>query len=199
MKIDAIETFVLHVPVTRGKIEDSTFSLTHRSAPGVILRIDDGIVGYGFTGTVGHLESDRLIVGAIEKCYGPLLIGRDPTEVEQLWRDLYHHPPLRYVGRGGILHLALAAIDIALWDIKAKAAWLPLWKLLGGGADKQIAVYNTDAGWLNWSIDQIVEDALAGIAERGFNGVKVKFGSPDPLTDVERITAVRKALGPRSC
>lgn len=196
MKIKKIETFILHVPVTRGIIKDSTYTVTHRSAPGVILRTDDGMTGYGFTGTQGHLESDRLIVGAIEHCYGPLLIGRDPTEVRQIWQDLYHHPPLQYVGRGGIMHLALAAVDIALWDLKAKAAGLPLWRLLGGGGDKPVAIYNTDAGWLNWPIAQMVEDALAGIAEHGFIGVKVKFGSPDLLDDVRRIAAVREAVGP---
>lgn len=198
MKIERIETFILHVPVTRGMIKDSTYSVTHRSVPGLIVHTDDGVIGYGFTGTQGHLESDRLIVGAIENCYGPLLIGCDPTEVRQIWRNLYHHPPLQYVGRGGIMHLAQAAIDIALWDVKAKAAGMPLWKLLGGAADKQVAIYNTDAGWLNWPIDQMIDDALAGIAENGFIGVKVKFGSPDPMTDVERITAVRKALDPHT-
>lgn len=196
MKIDKIETFILHVPVTRGGVADATFSLTHRSAPGVILYTDDGLKGYGVTGTLGHLESDRLIVGAIRNCYGPLVMGRDPTEVRQIWQDLYHYPVLQYVGRGGIMHLAQAAVDIALWDIKAKAAGQPLWRLLGGGADKRVTVYNTDAGWLNWPLEQMIEDAKAGIARNGFKGVKIKFGSPDPLIDVKRISAVRDALGP---
>ena len=101
-----------------------------------------------------------------------------------------------WIGRAGISQLALSAIDIAVWDLKAKAAEMPLWKLLGGSETCRLEAYNTDGGWLNWSKTQLVDDATRLVAE-GFRGVKIKIGSPDPNDDLERIKAVRHAIGPR--
>jgi len=196
MKITRVEPFILHVPVTGSGIADSTFAVTHWGAPGVILHTDAGIRGYGYTGTTGHLAADRLIRDAIAGCFGPLLEGEDPRGVRALWHKLYSFPAIRWVGRAGITQLALAAVDIALWDIKAKAAEMPLWKLLGGSESKQVEAYNTDGGWLNWSKDQLVDSARA-LVDQGFRGVKIKIGSPDPYDDLDRIEAVRAAIGPR--
>jgi L-alanine-DL-glutamate epimerase-like enolase superfamily enzyme len=196
MKITALEPFILHVPVTRQRIEDSTHSVTHWGAPGVIVRTDEGIHGCGFTGTHAHLPTDRLIADCIAHTYGPLLIGEDPRETQALWRKLYHHPPVQWVGRAGITQLALACVDVALWDIKAKAAGTPLWKLLGGSASTRIQAYNTDGGWLNWSLEQLVADARRLVEGEGYRGVKIKVGSEDPGNDLERIAAVRRAIGP---
>src|SRR5690242_11737631 len=109
MKITHVEPFILHVPVTNNRIEDSTHSVTHWGAPGVILHADNGLLGYGYTGTHAHLASDRLITSCIRDTYGPLLIGEDPDDVQSIWRKLYHFPPLQWVGRSGISQLALAA------------------------------------------------------------------------------------------
>jgi L-alanine-DL-glutamate epimerase-like enolase superfamily enzyme len=104
-------------------------------------------------------------------------------------------PPLQWVGRGGILTLALGALDVALWDIKAKAAGQPLWQLLGGTA-RRIAAYNTDGGWLNWPLETLVDDCRRAIEVDGFKGVKIKVGSENIGTDLKRLEAVRAALGP---
>ncbi|MGA3133692.1 MAG: mandelate racemase/muconate lactonizing enzyme family protein [Terracidiphilus sp.] len=196
MKITKLEPFILHAPVTRGGIADSTHSLTHWGAPGVAIHTDTGLTGYGFSGTHAHLATDRLIVDCIVHTYGPLLVGEDPREVGALWQKLYKHPPIYWVGRAGITHLALGAVDIALWDLKAKDAGLPLWKLLGGSATKKVEAYNTDGGWLNWSLDTMVADCKRLIEEEGYRAVKLKVGSPNPSEDLRRVEAVRKALGP---
>ncbi len=195
MKITSVETFILHVPVTRQNIADSTHRLTHWGAPGVILRTNESISGFGYTGTHAHLPTDRLITQFIGECYAPLLIGGDPLEVRSLWGKLLHHPPLQWVGRAGISHLALSAVDIALWDLKAKAAQIPLWKLLGGSAEKKIRAYNTDGGWLNWSIDQLVADAKS-LLDSGYRGIKMKVGTGQVQEDLRRVQAVREAIGP---
>jgi L-alanine-DL-glutamate epimerase-like enolase superfamily enzyme len=197
VRITAVETFILHVPVTRSQIADSTHQVTHWGAPGVIIKSDAGIDGYGYTGTHAHLPTDRLIADCIAHAYAPLLIGEDPRQVQHLWQKLYHFPPIQWVGRSGITHLALNAVDVALWDIKAKAAGMPLWKLLGGDAAKPIQAYDTDGGWLNWSLEQLVADARRRVEEQGYQGVKIKVGSPDPYDDLQRIQAVRQAIGPR--
>jgi L-alanine-DL-glutamate epimerase-like enolase superfamily enzyme len=125
------------------------------------------------------------------------LIGEDPLQVAALWTKLYHMPSIRWVGRAGIVQMALSAVDIALWDIKAKAAGMPLWKLLGGREAKRVEAYNTDGGWLNWSTPMLVDCAKRSIAE-GFRGLKLKVGSPDPHDDLERIHAVREAVSLRT-
>ncbi len=196
MQITSVEPFILHVPVTRQHIEDSTHRVTHWGAPGVVLRTDSGLCGYGYTGTHAHLASDRLITDCIEHSYGPLLLGQDPHAVQHLWQKLNHHPPLQWVGRSGITQLALSAVDIALWDIKAKAAGLPLWQLLGGSDTKRVQGYNTDGGWLNWSLEELVADARRSVEEGGYQGVKIKVGSPDPSDDLRRIEAVRSGDWP---
>lgn len=196
--ITAIETFILHVPVTRGGIADSTHSITHWGVPGAIVRTDSGISGFGFTGTHAHLPTDRLITACIAESYAPLLIGKEATDTSHLWDVMAHHPPVQWVGRCGITHLALAAVDIALWDIKAKHAGVPLWKLLGGSGTKQLEAYNTDGGWLNWPTEQLVGDCKRLVEVEGYRGVKIKIGSPEPERDLMRIEVVRKAIGPNA-
>lgn len=197
MRITKITPFALHVPVTRSRIADSMHQVTHWGAPGVIIETDSGLCGYGYGGTHAHLATDRLITACISEGYAPLLIGEDPLEVRHLWHKLYHHSPILWVGRAGITHLALSAVDTALWDLKAKAAGMPLWKLLGGNAGKRVEAYNTDGGWLNWTKEELVDDARRLVEGEGYRGVKVKVGSPDPYDDLERVEAVRRVIGPR--
>lgn len=194
MKIIKIEPFILHAPVTSGRIADSTHNLTHWGAPGVAIHSDTGHVGYGFTGTHAHLATDKLITDCIADSFGPLLIGEDPREVRGLWEKLYRTAEIYWVGRAGITHLALSAIDVALWDLKAKAADQPLWQLLGGSSRK-IKAYNTDGGWLNFPIDKVVDDCLKMVEVEGYKAVKLKVGGPDTSEDIRRVAAVRKALG----
>lgn len=195
MKITRVEPFILHVPVTRNGIADSTHVVTHWGMPGVRLHTDDGRVGYGYTGTHAHLPTDRLITDCIARTYGPLLLGEDPRRVQHLWDKLARFPPALWVGRSGITQMALSAVDVALWDLKAKAAGQPLWRLLGGGEAARLEAYNTDGGWLNWSTQQLVDDARRMVEEEGFRGVKIKVGQPDPRDDLKRVEAVRRALG----
>lgn len=197
MKITRLETFILHVPVTGARIADSVHQVTHWGAPGVIVHADGAHRGYGYTGTHGHLATDRLIAACMCQAFGPLLAGQDPLEVRHLHERLAHCPPIRWVGRAGVTQMALSAIDVALWDLKAKAAGQPLWKLLGGSASKRVPAYHTDGGWLSLDVDALVQNARRHVEEEGFRGVKIKVGSRDPHDDLERIEAVRRAIGPR--
>ena len=91
--------------------------------------------------------------------------------------------------------MALSAVDIALWDLKAKASDEPLWHLLGGSAGKSVEAYNTDCGWLNLSNEKLVDGCRYMIEEEGFAAVKMKVGKPDPKEDLDRVEAVRSAIG----
>lgn len=194
MRITRIEPFLLHVPVSRGGIADAYHTLSHWGAPGVMIHTDAGITGYGYTGTHAEKPLDLLVVGAI-RYYGNLLEGRNPLEMAALWDFLREDPPSLWVGRGGITTLAHSAIDVALWDIKAKVAGEPLWKLLGGGEEKRVAAYNTDGGWINFDLETLVGDTARAV-EDGFRGIKMKVGKPDTEEDLKRIAAVRESIGP---
>ena len=193
MKITAITPFILHVPVTGAVIADSTHTVTHWGVVGARIETDTGLSGYGFTGTHAHLPSDQLITRCIETCHAPLLLGEDPQDVQRLWLKLARQSALQWVGRAGITTLAHAAVDVALWDLKAKAADQPLWKLLGGQVREQVRAYNTDIGWLNISDDALVAGARAAI-DQGFTGIKIKVGSSVDR-DLHRLAAVRRVVG----
>lgn len=190
MKISRVEGFIVQVPIRR-PIEDSIHHVGTWGVPGARITTDEGVVGIGYTGT--HARGDDLIRTAIERYYGPVLLGRDPFQVKQLWDEIYMGP-LRWVGRSGISTMAQAAVDIALWDIIAKAMDKPLWQVLGAAKTGPIPTYNTDAGWLNWTQEELVND-MQQLVDQGWRAVKMKVGKPDPQEDVRRVAAVRRSLG----
>src|SRR5205814_10073855 len=100
---------------------------------------------------------------------------------------------LKPIGRVGLVGQAYSAVDLALWDLRAKVAGLPLYRLLGG-AREAAPVYGSDTGWLWMSPDEITA-ASRPYLEQGMMGIKLKVGSADPEADAERVSRVREALG----
>jgi len=198
MKITSVEPFLLHVPVTGGGIADSTHVVSFWGMPGCRIKTDAGHVGFGYTGTHADVALDRLITSCISNVYGPLLVDEDPRQVLSLNRKLLRHPPAHWVGRGGITQMALSAVDLALWDLKAKASDQPLWLLLGGDPGKKVEAYNTDCGWLDRSEKKLVDECKRMIEQEGFSAVKMKVGKPDPREDLKRVEKVREAIGPEA-
>nr|WP_244593481.1 mandelate racemase/muconate lactonizing enzyme family protein [Methylopila sp. Yamaguchi] len=119
------------------------------------------------------------------------LIGEDPNDIARLWEKLCWAGAS--VGRSGLAVQAIAAMDIALWDMKAKRAGLPLAKLLGAHRDS-VRAYNTSGGFLSSPIEEVLE-SCARLKDKGIGGVKIKVGQPDPMVDLRRVEAVRKLLG----
>lgn len=157
----------------------------------VIVRIHDadGALGTGYSYTIGTGGSS--VVALLADHLLPQIVGREAEEVEAIWRDLKFHTHATTVGV--ITSLALAAIDTALWDLRALKASLPL-HLLAGGARTRIPAYTTEGGWLHLSKEELVEDAKRA-REEGFHGVKIKIGKASVKEDVRRVAAVREALG----
>lgn len=121
----------------------------------------------------------------------PVLIGEDPNDIGKIWNKLVWAGAS--VGRSGVATQAIAAIDIALWDLKAKRAGLPLAKLIGSARDS-VQTYNTSGGFLHTPIEEVMENAAISLAN-GIGGIKLKVGQPDWRTDIARVTAVREFLG----
>ncbi|WP_189223868.1 L-talarate/galactarate dehydratase, partial [Saccharothrix coeruleofusca] len=121
----------------------------------------------------------------------PDLVGEDPSDIGRLWTKLVWAGAS--VGRSGASTQALAAIDVALWDLKAKRAGLPLAKLLGAHRDS-VRCYNTSGGFLHESVEQVKDNATRAL-ESGVGGVKIKVGRPDWAEDLRRVAAVREHIG----
>lgn len=120
------------------------------------------------------------------------MIGEDPNDIAKLYTKLLWAGAS--VGRSGVATQALAALDIALYDLKSKRAGLPLAKFLGAHRDS-VRTYNTSGGFLNASIGEVKERASRSI-EEGIGGIKIKVGLPDQAEDLRRVAAVRKHIGP---
>ncbi|MHA6625039.1 L-talarate/galactarate dehydratase [Pseudonocardia sichuanensis] len=121
----------------------------------------------------------------------PDLIGEDPSDIGRLWTKLVWAGAS--VGRSGAATQALAAFDVALWDLKAKRAGLPLAKLLGAHRDS-VRCYNTSGGFLHESVEQVRDNATRTL-ESGVGGIKIKVGQPDHAEDLRRVRAVREHIG----
>jgi L-alanine-DL-glutamate epimerase-like enolase superfamily enzyme len=118
-------------------------------------------------------------------------VGQDPADIDRIYQSLMWAGAS--VGRSGVATQAVAALDVALWDLKARRADLPLAKLLGAYRDS-CRVYNTSGGFLQASVEEIKEKATASL-EAGIGGIKIKVGQPDWRTDLERVAALREHLG----
>jgi L-alanine-DL-glutamate epimerase-like enolase superfamily enzyme len=187
-RIASVETYALAVPLEK-PIADSTAAMQRWTVPVVEIRTNDGLVGTGISGVHAAPE---LLCDVISRYYAPALIGTSSEDILGVWKRLYWLPT-HWIGRAGVVHMALAMVDIALWDIAAQRAGVPLWKLLGGTSDP-VEAYNTDGGWLNFSQDDLVRD-LTSLIDRGWNRVKIKVGKPEWREDVRRVRAVRRAIG----
>ncbi|QDG65198.1 mandelate racemase/muconate lactonizing enzyme family protein [Pseudarthrobacter sp. NIBRBAC000502772] len=119
------------------------------------------------------------------------LIGEDPNDIGKIYTKLLWAGAS--VGRSGVATQALAAIDIALYDLKAKRAGLSLAKFLGAYRDS-VQTYNTSGGFLNASLEE-VKDRATVLLEEGIGGIKIKVGLPDSAEDLRRVAGIREHIG----
>lgn len=147
---------------------------------------DTGLTGTGFSWT--PLIGARSVRALIEDDLRPALVG-GPAHPAR-WDELRRH--LREAGTAGITLMALAAVDIALWDLTAKAAGLPLVELLGRRRET-VPAYGSGVN-LDYPLTDL-QDQVRGWLDAGHRAVKIKVGSPDPGRDAERVRAVRALLG----
>ena len=189
MKVTRIDTRFYRFPAHR-KIVDAIQEFDSMEVITATVHTDQGTEGVGFAYTIGR--GGRAVKVFLDDEFVPLILGEDPNDIERLWEKMWWGP--HWVGRGGVASVAMCAIDIALWDLKAKHADLPLHKLLGGCRER-MPVYDTDGGWLNHTEEELVTQAAEQVRQ-GYTGIKIKVGKPNRSEDVARIQAVREVIGP---
>ncbi len=172
-KIERIEIQMVDLK-PKVKRVDAIQSFVSQETPIVRVFDSDGAVGTGYSYTIG--SGGPSIVELIASTLAPALIGRDPAQVEKIWKDLLFLTHATSVG--AITSLALAAIDTALWDLRCLKADLPL-HLMAGGAQDRVRLYTTEGGWLHLDKMALVDDALTGAGGRVFRR-EAQDRPPDP-------------------
>jgi L-alanine-DL-glutamate epimerase-like enolase superfamily enzyme len=152
------------------------------------LRDSDGAEGVGYTFTVGR--NGGAVEAILSREMPEIFEGAQADRIEALWRQAWW--ALHYGGRGGPTVLAISAFDMALWDLKAKRANLPLWTLLGG-FDPKVPCYAGGID-LDLPLDQLLRQTDDNLA-KGFRAIKMKVGRKRLAEDVERVKAMRAHLG----
>ena len=188
-KITHVEVLLVNL-VPKVKRTDAIQSFVSQETPMLRITDADGMVGIGYSYTIGTGGSSVQALLNDHLC--PRLIGCEADEIEAIWRSLFFHTHATTVG--AMTSIALAAIDTALWDLRCKRAKLPLWRM-AGGAQRSVPLYSTEGGWLHIETSALVDDALA-VKAKGFSGAKIKIGRPHVAEDVARLSAVRDAVGP---
>jgi L-rhamnonate dehydratase len=145
----------------------------------ILVRVDtaDGLTGYGVGG------GGAAGIHVVQTVLGDLLIGQDASDVEDLWEQMYRLT-LPY-GQKGLAIMAVSGVDLALWDLRGKAAGKPIVEVLGGKAGQAIPAYKT-----GWSPGEVLRDSA-----EGFGAVKLQVGKLDGLEAVAQLREMRETLG----
>lgn len=189
MRITSAEARCYRVPLPK-PWGSATHSITHHELIITRVQADAKREGVGWSYTVG--SGGTAVLALLADDLLPRLEGRDPSAVERIWHDLWR---ATHDAGGGITRLALASLDIALWDLNAKAAGRPLCAMLGGSRAAAPA-YGSGV-----NLHLPLPDLLAQVERwqgRGHSAFKIKVGHDDPAQDIERVRAVRAKIGPRA-
>jgi L-alanine-DL-glutamate epimerase-like enolase superfamily enzyme len=186
VKIDSVVARWVKVPLgaARGGSGATSLDVLH-----VTVRDIDGAVGTGFTyALTGGITGARAILAEVMT---PLATGMDLLDWERTWHrlwDLTHR-----VGRGVALP-ALSALDIAIWDLRAHRAGLPLYRLLGAHRDT-VPIYGSGRATHHMTDTELVAGAVSYV-EEGYQAVKLRAGALGTERDIARVAAVRAEVGP---
>jgi L-talarate/galactarate dehydratase len=192
MQISGIRSQIVALPADEPLAGAAENPNATRPIVALEMTTDDGLVGLGVTYFGGALT------GSLRSAFdelGALTVGEDPLRVEAIAAKL--RTAAGSAGPGGIFHLALSALDMALWDIRGKALGMPLWKLLGG-ARERVPTYASGALMRGLTLDRVVR-AAATLKEKGFREMKTQLALPGettPAREVERMVRVRESIGP---
>jgi L-alanine-DL-glutamate epimerase-like enolase superfamily enzyme len=189
--IQAVEVCPVAVPLDL-PIAFSSRAVQERHYTLVRVRDSDGVSGIGFC-YAGHAGA-TVIAESVAQLLRPVLLGREVTATEALWVAMYQNSLLQ--GRAGAVLRGISAVDIALWDLLAQRAGLPLWRLLGAAREDTVPAYASGGYYRDGhGVPELVKE-VTGYVEQGFTMVKIKVGRLTPDEEEARVSAVRAAIGP---
>ncbi len=188
MKITGFETTALSVPVTESFVGSVKFECFN---PVVVeLFTDEGLRAHGLAMVFNNFHV-KLLNDCIDSL-AEVVVGADLERWAQNWERLWKLGAR--IGSNGLGVMALSAVDMALWNLRAKSLEMPLAKLLGGFRD-EVPVYASNYLWRDRSIDELQKEA-ASLVEQGFKAIKMRMGWKPKNEEVKRLAAVREAVGP---
>ena len=193
MKIADAEVFLLQIPLEK-PLADSISKWNRIEM--IVLKVisSSGLEGWGFNWTIG-IGGD-MVRDMLSRYLIPTIRGMNLDFSKIIPDQIYERNTFLWdyrLGKTGLAQMGMCAIDMALWDIRCKSSDVPLWKYLGACRDT-VPAYNTDVGWLSWSVDELINN-IRGAIRDGFTAVKIKVGKSDPSEDYDRIKRVREAVG----
>lgn len=209
MRITDVRTIAVEVNLKQ-TVFDANYTMATKPALLVEVVTDEGLIGLGEAAHFGGPMASTAQV--IEHELKPYLIGENPNDIERLWERM-HRRAYKHA-RGGIVIAAISGIDIALWDLRGKMANMPVWRLLGGYR-KRVPAYATGGFYAEGKGVRELVSEMESYVKAGFRAVKMKVGRNSDVelsalrasnergvaevslaTDIERVAAVRKAIGP---
>lgn len=193
MKITGIETDVLRMPA--GKPYYDAIHGFGTEGGGVVLRVltSSGITGWAYSSFGTIAGGPRVVQTILEQEMKPVLVGKDPSFPKRIRADLWS--AIEYQGVQGVVQFAMAAVDLALWDIIGKAAGMPVYKMIGAFRERMPAY--AMVGWY-YDNDRDLSQykrAIASALEEGFRAVKIKVGRGSLDEDVDRIRVAQELCG----
>ena len=187
-RITSVEPGFYRIPLPQVLTDSTHGEMRAFELNTVRVRDADGAEGVGYTFTVGR--NGAAVDAVLARELVEIMAGEEAGDIERLWQKAWW--ALHYGGRGGPTVLALSAFDMALWDLKARRAGLPLWRLLGG-FDPKVPCYAGGID-LDLPLDALLRQTDDNLS-KGFRAIKMKVGRPNLFADVERVKAMREHLG----
>jgi L-alanine-DL-glutamate epimerase-like enolase superfamily enzyme len=186
--VASIRTDFYQVPLPVVLTDSTHGVIPHFELVTVRLQDSDGASGMGYTFAVNSGAEAFAVL--IDRYLAPIVIGSDVDHTERTWERMWW--AVHYAGRGGHATSAISAVDIALWDLRARRAKQPLWRYFGG-YDPKVPVYAGGID-LEFPLAQLLEQADR-FQKEGFRAIKMKVGRDNWREDVDRVARMRDHLG----
>lgn len=187
MKITAVEARTVVIPLDQ-PVRMAGLTVSERDFTLVRIEAEGCATGVGYT-----LSRGADVAAVVERHLAPLLVGEDALLTERLWERMYRGT--LFLGRKGLLMRALSAVDIALWDLKGKAAGMPLYQLLGGYRNR-LPAFVAGGYYREGQGPRELAAEIRSYVDAGFSAVKLMVGAATPDEDEARTAAAREAAGP---
>ncbi|MFB6094708.1 MAG: mandelate racemase/muconate lactonizing enzyme family protein [Halanaeroarchaeum sp.] len=188
MEVSEVESFAVAIPLDE-PVSFATRTVEERDHVITRVRTEEGIEGVGYS--LGYGGS-TVIADAVSDVLADVVIGEDPRDTERLWREMFDGTV--QIGRKGVMLRAIATIDIALWDVAATAAGVPLYKYLGANADS-VPTYASGGYYREEKGLEGLRSEMQRYVDRGHDAVKMKIGRRSASEEADRVAAVRDVIG----